>query len=115
MILKLLFDQNLPASFVVRFAEAFPGSQHVKSLGLDVATDRQVWDYARHNGFAIVSKDSDFHQMSFLYGAPPKTIWVRSGNCGVADLAHIISQHLDRIAKFLGTDAEALLVVGRTD
>jgi predicted nuclease of predicted toxin-antitoxin system len=72
--LKLLFDQNLPRRFARQFADIFPDSKHVKDADLAAASDRQVWEYARSNGFAIISKDADFHQMSFLYGAPPKTI-----------------------------------------
>jgi predicted nuclease of predicted toxin-antitoxin system len=75
--LKLLFDQNLPHRFTGQFADIFPGSKHVKDAGLAAAADRQVWEYARSTGFAIISKDADLHQMSFLYGAPPKTIWLR--------------------------------------
>ena len=73
--LKLLYDQNLPARFVISLADLFPDSEHLKHVGLAPADDRTVWDYAGKNGFAIISKDSDFHQMSFLYGAPPKAIW----------------------------------------
>jgi predicted nuclease of predicted toxin-antitoxin system len=40
----------------------------------------EVWSYAREHGFAILSKDSDFHQRSLLYGHPPKVVWVRKGN-----------------------------------
>jgi predicted nuclease of predicted toxin-antitoxin system len=64
--LKLLFDQNLPSRFTSSLADLFPGSEHLKLIGLAAADDQTVWDYARQNGFAIISKDSDFHQMSFL-------------------------------------------------
>jgi predicted nuclease of predicted toxin-antitoxin system len=57
---KLLFDQNLSRRLVPILAEQFPGSNHIVELGLDTATDREVWTFARDNGFAIASKDSDF-------------------------------------------------------
>jgi len=47
---------------------------HVRDIGLAKAQDREIWTHARDAGFAIVSKDNDFQQMSFLYGAPPKVI-----------------------------------------
>ena len=113
--MKLLFDQNLPSSLVMNFGADFPGYQHVKSVGLDKATDREVWNYARQNGFAIVSKDSDFHHLSFLLGAPPKTIWLRTGNASVASLLLLIAGNLEPIAEFLSAGSEALLIISRAD
>jgi predicted nuclease of predicted toxin-antitoxin system len=109
--LKLLFDQNLPHRFARQFADIFSDSKHVKDAGLAAASDRQVWEYARSNGFAIISKDADFHQMSFLYGAPPKTIWLRKGNCSVNELEEIIRRHAMEIVAFLKDSENALLVV----
>ncbi len=75
--MKLLFDHNLSYKLVERLAELFPDSEHVRNINLQKADDRTVWDFAGANSFAIVSKDEDFHQLSFLYGAPPKVVWVR--------------------------------------
>ncbi len=66
--MNLLFDQNLSRSLVVRLRDVFPDSEHVAALGLDTATDREIWDYAREHGYLIASKDSDFRQLAFLYG-----------------------------------------------
>ena len=110
--LKLLYDQNLPAKFVASLAELFPGSELLKHVGLATASDRTVWDYAGKKGFAIISKDSDFHQMSFLYGAPPKAIWLRCGNCSVVDLETILRRHHGKIKKFMENADEAFLVIG---
>ena len=74
--MKLLFDHNLSYKLVARLADLFPNSEHVRNVNLHEADDRPVWEYARAHGFAIVSKDEDFHQLSFLYGAPPKVVWV---------------------------------------
>jgi predicted nuclease of predicted toxin-antitoxin system len=48
----------------------------------------------------IVSKDSDFHQRSFLYGYPPKVVWVRLGNCSTADVERVLRAHFDVIRDF---------------
>ena len=111
--LTLLFDQNLPTRFVHSLADLFPGSAHVKSAGLTTASDRQVWDHAREIGFAIISKDADFHQMSFLYGAPPKAIWLRCGNCSTNDLEAVIRSQATDIMAFLQQSAGALLIIGQ--
>jgi predicted nuclease of predicted toxin-antitoxin system len=71
---KLLFDQNLSRHLVFMVAEEFPESSHVVLVGLDTATDRLVWEYAKANGYVIVSKDSDFGQFAFLYGPPDRVV-----------------------------------------
>ncbi|MGH7544834.1 MAG: DUF5615 family PIN-like protein [Gemmatimonadota bacterium] len=57
--MRLLFDQNLAASLVQRLADLYPGSLHVREVGLERADDAVVWAYAGENGLMIVSKDSD--------------------------------------------------------
>jgi predicted nuclease of predicted toxin-antitoxin system len=79
--MKLLFDQNLSYRLVASLAAEYPGSVHVRNVGLATADDEGVWNYARANGFCVVSKDSDFQQRALLHGHPPKVIWVRIGNC----------------------------------
>lgn len=72
--MNLLFDQNLSPRLVASLADAFPNSAHVRDVGLGRADDESVWRYAAENSLTIVSKDSDFHQLSFLRGHPPKIV-----------------------------------------
>jgi predicted nuclease of predicted toxin-antitoxin system len=87
---RLLFDQNLPRSLVNQLHREYPGSQHVSEIGLDTATDREIWEHARGHDFVIVSKDSDFRQLAFLYGPPPKAVWLRVGNSSVARVLAVL-------------------------
>jgi len=73
---------------------------------LSRATDAEIWDYARGHGLTIVSKDSDFHQASFLKGSPPKVIWIRRGNCTTTDIEELLRSNLTHILAF-GTDPVA--------
>ena len=50
---KLLFDQNLSPRLVRRLADLHPGSTHVFSLGIDRASDDDVWERAREDGYRI--------------------------------------------------------------
>ena len=52
----------------------FLNSIHVRDCKLKGFPDQDIWEYARLNGFIIVSKDSDFYQRRLLYGQPPKVI-----------------------------------------
>jgi predicted nuclease of predicted toxin-antitoxin system len=92
---KLLFDQNLSHKLVRRLADLFPKSVQVRQVGLKEAGDPLVWEYAKNNGLVFISKDSDFHQRSFLYGYPPKVVWVRLGNCSTADVERVLRANFD--------------------
>lgn len=109
--MRLLFDQNLSHRLVGELADEFPESVHVRSLGLDTATDQEIWDYAGQHDHLIVSKDSDFRQLAFLLGPPPKAIWLRIGNRSTAAIADVLCSAVDAIADFAGSEEEALLVL----
>jgi predicted nuclease of predicted toxin-antitoxin system len=44
---KLLFDENLSPKFVQAFVSEYPGSTHVRTLGLRGATDAVIWERAQ--------------------------------------------------------------------
>jgi predicted nuclease of predicted toxin-antitoxin system len=48
----------------------YPESSHVTEVGLDTATDAEIWTYAGEHGFVIVSKDSDFRPAELLQADP---------------------------------------------
>ncbi|MDI9404522.1 MAG: DUF5615 family PIN-like protein [Limnohabitans sp.] len=70
--MALLIDQNLPHDLERFLAADFPNCVHVRSLGLERATDSAIWEFARTRGVAIVTKDSDFRHRSVIRGHPPK-------------------------------------------
>jgi predicted nuclease of predicted toxin-antitoxin system len=98
--MKLLFDQNLSPRLVGCLADLFPGSSHVQTEGLDCASDDQVWERARLNGFAIVSKDVDFNSLSVMRGSPPKVIWLLLGNCTTAQVESVFRERFGDIEAF---------------
>lgn len=110
--MKLLFDANISHRLVNSLSDLFPGSTHVRLVGLERGTDREVWDYARANGFAIVTRDTDFQYLSLLRGPPPKVIWVRLGNCKTAEIESALRSRHERLAQFRDDEQSALMVLG---
>ncbi|HYO45355.1 MAG TPA: DUF5615 family PIN-like protein [Gemmatimonadota bacterium] len=45
--MKLLFDANISHRLADSLSDLYPGSVHVRLVGLQRATDREIWDYAR--------------------------------------------------------------------
>ena len=104
--MKLLFDQNLSPHLPRYLIKEFPNSLHVRDVGLACADDWAVWSYAKDNDLVIVSKDSDFHQMSFTFGAPPKVVWIQSGNCSTEYILDKLKASRSSILEF-GEDPES--------
>ena len=109
--MKLLLDENLSDRIIHRIIDLYPDSEHVKTLGLINTDDAMIWEYAKENGFVIVSKDSDFHQRSLLYGHPPKFIYLRVGNCPTSKITQILRGNLNTIIQFESSGTESLLVL----
>lgn len=76
----------------------------MSDVDLLTTPDEGIWEYAQANDLTIVSKDTDFMQMSFLRGAPPKIICIRRGNCSTAEVETILKENRDAIVEFGGAD-----------
>lgn len=111
--MKLLLDENLSDKIVARISDLFPDCTHVKGVGLMRADDAAIADWARHAGFSIVSKDTDFYQRSVALGSPPKFIWLRVGNCGTEVLVDLLRSQYALIHDFIASKTESVLVLQR--
>jgi predicted nuclease of predicted toxin-antitoxin system len=109
--MKLLFDQNLSHRLVAALNAEFPGSLHVRDLGMGAADDADIWDYARSNGKIVVSKDSDFQHRALVYGFPPKVIWLRVGNCPTAAIVTLLRNRIADVAAFSSDPTLSFLVL----
>lgn len=109
--MKLLLDQNLSPRLADDLDDMYPNSAHVQSLGLDQSPDTPLWDFARDNGFVIVSKDVDFSDRSALVGHPPKLIWIRLGNCTTAEIESALRRHHEQIEAFDEDDGLGVLSI----
>ena len=98
--MRLLYDQNLSPRLVRALSDLFPDSKHVRDVGLERADDETVWAYAASNGFTIDSKDADFHQRSFLFGHPPRVVWIQRGNCSTSEIENLLRARHAEVLEF---------------
>ncbi len=98
--MKLLFDHNLSPLLISWLEDIFPGSEHVFDVGLDTTGDIEIREYAKVHDLIIVTKDSDFNDLSLLKGFPPKVIWLRIGNCKSRTIETLLRNHVDAISEF---------------
>ena len=107
--MKLLFDENLSPVLPRRVANLFPNSVHVRDVGMKATDDPIVWDYAKDNNFMIVSKDADMHDLSLVFGNPPKVVWLRLGNCSTRQVEELLRRDFSVIKLFYEDDSVSLL------
>jgi len=77
--------------------------------GSKAADDVAMWEYAKAGGFAIVSKDADLRQSSFLYGSPPKVVWLRVGNRSTAEIEAIVRANVGDLKAFNADPVASML------
>ncbi len=109
--MKLLFDENLSPKLPNRLSDLFPSSLHVRDAGMKAMIDPIVWDYTKDNNLMIVSKDADMHDLSLVFGNPPKVIWLRLGNCSTSQVEHLLRQSFDAIKLFHEDENLSLLAL----
>lgn len=105
--MKLLLDQNMSFRLVKKISSAYEGVQQVRLLGLENASDIEIWRYAKKNDFAIVTFDADFSDFASVYGHRPKIIWLRTGNKTTQTIIELLLQKAEIINEFLNSDKYA--------
>lgn len=111
--MKLLFDENLSRKLVQRLADLFPESAHVVGVALMKSPDREIWDFAKANGFILVSTDLDFYDLATTVGPPPKVVWLRRWTHPTADAERVLRREAIRISEFVNDPELGVLVLDR--
>jgi len=109
--MKLLFDQNLSHKLTQRLADIFPGSAHVRDVGMGTATDTEIAAYAVTHGLTIVSKDADFLALRLvLSGEHARMVWVRLGNGSTLQVEAALRNRREAI-EALATDSSQVIEI----
>lgn len=105
--MKFLVDENLPVVLAEWLVAQGHDAAHVKSLGLDRASDRSIRARAEDTGAIVISKDADFAAA----GHRLRVIWVRIGNTTNANLVRVWGAAWPAILAALD-EGERLIEVG---
>lgn len=95
--MKLLLDENLSRRLVPFLQHDFPGSSQVVLLGMQSASDKEVWQKAREDGYVIVTRDADFQELSLVWGQPPKVIRLKTLNQSRASTLKVLVENKEAI------------------
>ena len=105
--MKLLLDENLSRRLVPFLQHDFPGSTQVVLLGMESASDKEVWQRAKVDAYVVVTRDADFQELSLVWGAPPQVIRLRTPNKSRAAVLKLLLDNKASIVSALETDAKA--------
>ena len=95
--MKFLIDNQLPPA-PARFlqTEFNLNARHVVDVGLQDASDAEIWAFISKDDSILISKDEDFANM-ILQEPTARLIWVRIGNCRKAFLLDVFRRIWPRI------------------
>ncbi len=77
------------------------------------AADFEIWQYAKSEGFIIVTADGDFFELATTLGPPPKVVWLRRWNRPTSDAQALLRRESIRITEFVADPDLAVLVLDR--
>jgi predicted nuclease of predicted toxin-antitoxin system len=78
---KILVDMNLSPRWTGFLAASGIESAHWSSIGSPCATDKAIMEYARSNGFLVLTHDLGFGAiLAATHGERPSVVQVRAGD-----------------------------------
>lgn len=101
--MKLLLDESLSRRLIPFLQHDYPGSNQVVLLGMESASDKEVWQKARDDGYVILTRDADFQELSLVWGQSPKVIRLKTLNQSRAARLKILLENKDAITESLIT------------
>ena len=78
--MKFIVDAQLPTALARVLSAMDHEAEHVFDVAPGNIPDGWIWDYALDHGAAVISKDSDFPDLTLLRERAPQIIWIKVGN-----------------------------------
>ena len=107
--MKLLFDQNISPRILKKLPSQFSECQHVRFVGLEDSSDQAIFDFAKENGFTVITFDVDFVDLNALHGAPPKIVYLNTGNLTTKSVSELIINNILSIRHYLDSNNDDIL------
>ena len=103
-------DADLSYRLVRRLAGLPVNVLLVSRTGLPMpADDRQIWEWAKANGYPVITIDEDFYRFGGVLGFPPKVVMLRTGNQSPRFLAALLTQPVAELQALIDSPENELL------
>ena len=104
--MKLLFDENLSYRILKKLDSEYTDSETIRGK-----SDLKIWEYAKKNGFTVVTFDEDFYDIQLLRKFPPKVIWLRRGNTSTNHIAEILNKKTEELKRFIEDSEQGIFEI----
>jgi predicted nuclease of predicted toxin-antitoxin system len=109
---RLLLDQGLPREAAERLRAAGVDCSHAGEIGMALAADIEILEFARTREFTVVTLDADFHAMLAVQGASsPSVIRIRIQGLNGVTLSTLIG---DAIAQYAAELRSGCMITVKT-
>jgi len=110
--MKLLFDANISWRIIKPLENDFSNCLHAKDIEVtQPAKDLEIWEFAKHNNFTILTHDDDFEKLLLLKGAPPKVIILKTFNKNTKQIAELLILKREIIESFIASQDLMILEI----
>ena len=111
--MKLLLDANISwrlASILKVHLGECVHVDDVPSLKFP-AKDMAIWQFAKDNGYTVITRDNDFNDLVSVKGFPPKIVWLRTGNYSRKLTAELLIRSKQAIEELLKSEEYGVLEI----
>ncbi len=109
--MKFLIDAQLPPVLAHFICSCGHDADHIDDIGMQGASDRDIWDLAERSKAVIISKDEDFVTLRTLHPDGPALVWIRTGNVRKKQLLEHMEKLLPQIIEQLENDEKLVEVL----
>lgn len=75
--------------------------------------DREVWEFARREGFVIVTTDADSYEPATTLGPPSKVVWLKRWSHPTRDAELVLRRDAIRLTEFAADADLGILILER--
>jgi predicted nuclease of predicted toxin-antitoxin system len=109
--LKLLIDKPISLRTVRLLGSIFPGTQHLRQVGLEGSSQEEILSYAVHYGYVLVTANETYLSLLNAEATDPKVIHLRCSRLIGKHVAGLMKRYISRIYAFGESLDERILLI----
>lgn len=109
--MKLLLDLNISYKVIKRINRIYGEVDQIGRLGMSQMDDAMIFQFARTNGYTIITFDAYFHERNLLANSSIKVIWLKLSNTSTENIINILRDNRKEIKAFINDESFTCLEI----